>query len=56
LDWPVAVLLFSLNVSGGSTREAAEAASSVILLAFIPLAFAGLGASARLAKPAPVKS
>jgi MFS family permease len=38
--------------SGGFTREAAEAASSIIFLAFIPLALVGLAASVRLAKPA----
>lgn len=39
--------------SGGFTKEAAEAASSILFLAFIPLALVGLAASVRLAKPAP---
>jgi MFS family permease len=38
--------------SGGFTKEAAEAASSILFLAFIPLALVGLAASVRLARPA----
>jgi MFS family permease len=41
--------------SGGFTKEAAAAASSILFLAFIPLALIGLAASVRLARPASVK-